>query len=88
MEILLDGKKILNKELLFKSLKEQIKQDDFYGNNLDALWDVLSSNNDQTVITIRNVNELENNLGEYLGNLLNLFKELEDMNLVSKLNIE
>ena len=59
MEILLDGNLILNKESLFKTLKEQISSDEFYGNSLDALWDVLSYGIDSLVVTIKNRKELE-----------------------------
>lgn len=76
MEILLDGNVIVNKETLFTSLKNQINTDDLLGNNLDALWDVLSYGIDILEVTIKNKNALENNLGDYFDKLLNLFEEL------------
>jgi len=76
MEILLDGNKIIDKNSLFISLKEQINSEEFHGNNLDALWDVLSCNNNNLVVTITNKDKLEANLGEYLTILLDLFNEL------------
>ena len=77
MDILLDGNTLLNKEQLFKSLKEQIHSDEFIGSNLDALYDVLSTNTEKVVITIINSNQLETNLVHYYPKLINLFKELE-----------
>lgn len=88
MEILLDGNVILSKEILFKTLKDQINSDDFYGNNLDALWEVLSYSIDHLVVTIKNKKELENNLGDYLNKLLNLLKELNDINVSVTFNIK
>lgn len=81
MEILLDGKLIFNKEILFSTLKEQINSEDFQGNNLDALWDVLSSERNDLIITIKNKFELENNLVSYLDSLLNLFNDLSKNNV-------
>jgi RNAse (barnase) inhibitor barstar len=82
MEILLDGNLILNKESLFKTLKEQISSDEFYGNSLDALWDVLSYGIDSLVVTIKNRKELEINLGDYFNKLIDLFEELNNKNVV------
>ena len=82
MEILLDGNLILNKESLFKTLKEQINSDEFYGNSLDALWDVLSYGIDSLVVTIKNRKELEINLGDYFNKLIDLFEELNNKNVV------
>ena len=77
MEILLDGEVIVNKEILFKTLKEQINNTDFQGNNLDALWDALTYGNDKFIVTIKNKEELEKNLGDYLHRLLELFNDLD-----------
>lgn len=81
MEILLDGQMILNKDILFKTLKEQINSDEFYGDNLDALWDVLTYGIDNITVTIKNQKKLEKNLGNYLYKLLDLFKSLNDNNV-------
>lgn len=88
MEILLDGNVILSKEILFKTLKDQINADDFHGNNLDALWEVLSYSINPLVVIIKNKKELENNLGDYLNKLLNLFEELNDTNVRVTFNIK
>ncbi len=88
MEILLDGNTIANKEILFITLKNQIKSDEFFGNNLDALWEVLSYGTENLLVTILNMKELETNLGDYLNKLLNLFKELNDTNINVTINIE
>jgi len=77
MEILLDGNIIKSKEELFITLKNQINSDIFYGNNLDSLWDVLSGNTKNVIITIKNKMELDNNLKEYSKKLLNLFDDLK-----------
>lgn len=81
MEIRLDGKQIKNKELLFIHLKNEIKSLEFIGNNLDALWDVLSSYNSKISVKIINVENLINNLGDYGKSLISLFKELDNIAL-------
>lgn len=81
MEIRLDGKQIKNKELLFIHLKNEIKSLEFIGNNLDALWDVLSSYNSKISVKIINVENLINNLGDYGKSLISLFKELDNITL-------
>lgn len=88
MEILLDGNKVLDKEILFETLKEQLNSEEFYGSNLDSLWDVLSNHIDNLVIIIVNIEKLESNLGGYSSGLLDLFKELNIHNIGVTLNIE
>ncbi|HHX78317.1 MAG TPA: barstar family protein [Acholeplasmataceae bacterium] len=80
MEILLDGKQVINKQILFLTLKEQINSNEFYGDNLDALWDVLSSTEEEIFVTILHQEDLNNNLGEYAELLIELFHDLKDVN--------
>lgn len=80
MEILLDGKQVINKQILFLTLKEQINSNEFYGDNLDALWDVLSSTEEEIFVTIIHQEDLNNNLGEYAQLLIELFHDLKDVN--------
>lgn len=80
MELILDGHLIKDKKSLFQTLKSQINSEEFYGNNLDALWDILSSYQGEIRITVRNVDKLRNNLGEYADSLLELFKDLKEIN--------
>lgn len=78
MEIIIDGNLITNKQELFSNLKLQINSDEFYGNNLDALWDVLSSINEELIVEIKNLNTLKLNLGEYTDSLVQLFMDLKE----------
>lgn len=86
MEILLDGDLILNKETLFKVLKQQINSEEFYGSSLDALWDVLSYGVETLEVNIKNRKKLEDNLGDYLVNVLELFNELSNNNVNVSIN--
>lgn len=80
MELVLDGKLITNKQDLFISLKIQINSSEFYGNNLDALWDVLSSIKETINIKMLNFQDLRANLGAYTDSLIQLFVDLKEVN--------
>lgn len=80
MDLLLDGKLITDKQKLFEILKQQINSTEFYGDNLDALWDVLSYMDKKINIEITNYENLEKNLKEYAVSLIELFKELKNTN--------
>lgn len=80
MEIVLDGKEIVNRKRLFKQLKLQINSEEFVGNNLDAIWDVLYYANKEVNITIVNHKDFNYNLGNYAKMLLDLFEDLRKSN--------
>ncbi|AJY75442.1 barstar family protein [Paenibacillus beijingensis] len=77
-EVLLDGRKIDHLNELHAALKEALELPDYYGNNLDALWDCLTGWVDMP-LTIRwlHVEESERKLGAYSRQLLQLFRDAE-----------
>lgn len=87
MELILDGKNILNKSLLYKQLKMQINNEEFIGENLDALWDVLTMYNKITII-IKNDVLLKRNLNNYYDSLIILFEDLVKINENNKIIYE
>lgn len=86
MEIILDGKKIFDKKSLYNVFKNQFT--DLYGENLDALWDVLSYYTDKVKVVIINLNDLKYNLGNYIDQLMNLFNDLSKLNTNFSLEIK
>lgn len=80
MDIVLDGKFITNKNTLFEELKKQINDEAFYGDNLDALWDVLSYSNKEINVVIVNQVDLKNHLGDYADILIEVLNNLKDVN--------
>lgn len=88
MELVLDGNLITNKEELYKTLKEQIKDVEFYGNNLDALWDVLSYGPETLNVIVLNNDDLLYNLGDYANQLMQLFADLSDVDVKVTIEIE
>lgn len=87
MDILLDGMKIKSKEELFSFLKKEINSHDFHGNNLDALWDVLSYPNLVVNIKIINFKSLEESLGSYAVKLKELLNDLKALNAENRIVI-
>lgn len=68
-KIILDGKLMISNKAAHKHIKEQLDFPDYYGENLDALWDLLSTTNTPVSIYLINDEEMIRNLGEY-GNML------------------
>lgn len=88
MDILLDGKIITDKKVLFEQLKSQINDEAFYGNNLDALWDVLSYLKSEIRIVITNEASLKAHLGAYAEALLEVFEDLKGVNEFASIDIK
>lgn len=76
MKIVIDGTKVNDKKSLFKLLKEQIPSDEFYGNNLDALYDVLTDLPEPADIEIKDAEALVAALGkEYSARLMRVLRD-------------
>jgi ribonuclease inhibitor len=84
-KILVNGKKIQDKSELHDYLIKQFSLPSHYGRNLDALWDVLSTNRNLKKITVIHASYLDKILGDYSKSLLNIFKELSAINDVELL---
>lgn len=74
-EIILNGKEMTDKTAAHKYIKKQMNFPDYYGENLDALWDLLSTASTSTTIYLINEHEMINNLGEYGNLLLEVFQD-------------
>lgn len=64
-EIIIDCLKISDKEELHKVFAEKLSFPEWYGGNLDALFDCLTGIFEETSITIESFSVLEKNLGNY-----------------------
>lgn len=80
MKVLLDGKEMINREMVHIYIKEKLKAIEYYGENLDALWDVLSSYGKPVSIEIINLKDLVENLGSYGVHIIETFEEAKDEN--------
>lgn len=65
MQVIIDGRKIKDKQTLHAYLKEACKFPDYYGNNLDALYDVLTDREEPLEIILEYAEELKEILCGY-----------------------
>lgn len=75
MIIELDGNKLTTKKTFHDYLKQNISLPDYYGNNLDALWDVLFTFSEKLHIIFYNKTQFLKNLGDYGNSIIELFED-------------
>ncbi|QVK17623.1 barstar family protein [Mycoplasmatota bacterium] len=80
MIIELDGNELTTKNKFHDYLKHNISLPDYYGNNLDALWDILCSYSEKLHIIIYNKKQLIKNLGDYGNSIIELFEDAVNEN--------
>jgi ribonuclease inhibitor len=67
---IIDGELMIDREALHDALARQLDLPDWYGRNLDALFDCLTDIHEDATIVLRDLTALEQHLGNYVGNLL------------------
>lgn len=83
----LDGSILKSKEELHSTIQWQLQLPEYYGRNLDALWDVLSTWSKPLSIEVTNTAQLKVNLGDYADALLDLLRDAEAENKKITCNI-
>ena len=78
MTVILSYNLLLYRVMLLDVLAEELHLPEWYGRNLDALYDCLTDVREETMITLRNRDALEEHLGSYGHRLMRL---LEDVTL-------
>ena len=77
--IVIDGRKMTDRETAHNYLKKKLALPDYYGRNLDALFDCLCEmNNVQIVVSY--VQEMQDNLRRYADGLLNTLEAAAEKN--------
>lgn len=78
-EITLKATRLKSKTSAHKYLKEQLALPDYYGANLDALWDCLMEIDSPTTIRITGLDALGGEMG-FVDDLVELFSDAQDEN--------
>lgn len=74
--VILDGREMGDQQVAHQYMKRALNLSAHYGENLDALWDELSTFHHPLSIRFTNVDDMLMSLGEYGKKLLELFKEI------------
>ncbi|MDO5028840.1 MAG: barstar family protein [Bacillota bacterium] len=78
-KFILQGNEFVNREKSYKHMNQVFDFPQDFGNNLDALWDILSL--DQSLeIQINDARQIPRNLGDYGLNILDVFGDLGQIN--------
>ena len=72
--IILDGSRIQDRDGLHDLLSERLDLPDWYGRNLDALYDCLTDLTEVTVF-LRNAGAMTGALGDYGDKVLRVFRD-------------
>ena len=78
--IRLDGARMLEREEMHSYLKRKLDLPEYYGNNLDALWDCLSTDSLPRKVIICNTGMLLDNMGPYGEKLIKVFVDVAKQN--------
>lgn len=73
--ILLDGKRMTARREAHAHIREQMEFPAWYGNNLDALWDMLTALSEPTCVRLVHTEVLRAALGDYANRLIQVFVE-------------
>lgn len=84
--LILDGEKITNMYDVHDIFYKELSFPEFYGRNLDALYDCLTDVSDETVVRLENYEKLEYELGKYAAILVKVLTAASEVN--SNLRIE
>jgi len=86
-QVTIDGTKIQGKDTVHSHLKEQLNLQEYYGSNLDALWDALSTYSESMEIEFIHHKQMMAQLGNYGERVLKVFEDAaeENPNILFKL---
>jgi len=78
--VTLNGARMTSVETTHQYLAYMLHFPKYYGGNLDALWDVLSTMSEPILIRLMNKDKLIHHLGDYAKSLLNVIFEAATVN--------
>lgn len=77
---ILNGKRMISREVAHAYLKRKLGFPGYYGRNLDALWDLLTTIHEPVEIRIFNRDSILLKMGEYGERLLSTIDEAAEEN--------
>ena len=82
--VILDAKKMLEKEKMYEYFAKKLDLPEYYGRNLDALFDCLCEINEPTLIKLKNEDTLQ---GDTKESLIRLFHDVCNENEMVKFEL-
>lgn len=80
MTVELDGCEMCDRTSAHDYIKAKLRFPEYYGRNLDALYDLLTECGTPLIIRLRNRNAMETALGTYADALLSAFQQAAEEN--------
>ena len=77
--VILDGRKMTDRETAHLYLKRKLNLPEYYGKNLDALFDCLCEMNGTQIVLTYGA-EMKDSLRRYADNIINVFEAAEEKN--------
>lgn len=84
----LDGESITSRSQLHDILEESLNLPEWYGRNLDALYDCLTDMQEEIEVHLIQMPALEANLGRYAQLLLKVMRDASEENSVLQITVE
>lgn len=79
-KVILDGRNMTDKAATQEYLKEQFRFPEYYGRNLDALYDCLTEIEVETEIQIEHKKQIAEYLGDYVEALVDTIRDAAQEN--------
>lgn len=73
--IVLDGGEMASREMAHQALQQGLVLPEYYGKNLDALYDCLTEIGQETLLEVKHADKLLEALGAYGGLLVRVMEE-------------
>lgn len=78
-KVIINGEEFRNIQEFHKYIKVKLELPDYYGENLDALWDCLTGFIDLPLLLVwRNYKKSKGYMGKDIEEILQLFKEVQE----------
>lgn len=85
MTLVIDGASIENKNDFYQNIKKELNAPEYFGNNLDALYDILTEQSDIIQIEFLHYNMMRNHLGTtFCEKLLRVLQNADILTIIDQ----